>query len=60
MFDLFVATEAVQRKIGESLEPKRPTRRRPERERPRRDRVRSSSASALRGLAERLEPSPGR
>ena len=60
MFDLFVASEAVRRKIGESLEPERPTRRRPRRERPRRETVRSSSAAALRNLAERLEPSPGR
>jgi len=60
MFDLFVATEAVQRKMGKSLEPQRPKRRRPERERPRRDTVRVSSAAALRSLAERLEPSPGR
>jgi hypothetical protein len=60
MFDLFVASEAVQRKIGESLEPKRPTRRKPQRERPRRETVRSSSAAALRSLAERLEPSPSR
>ena len=60
MFELFVATEAVQRKVTGSLEPKRPAPRAPRRERPRRDAVRSTSAAALRSLAERLEPSPSR
>jgi hypothetical protein len=61
MFELFVGSEAVQRKVGSSLEPKgRPPARRPTRERPRRDAVRSGSAAALRSLAERLEPSPSR
>jgi hypothetical protein len=60
MFELFVGTETVQRKIADSLEPKRPAAREPERERPRRDAVRSTSAAALRSLAERLEPSPSR
>jgi len=60
MFDLFVASEAVRRKTAETFEPKRPAARTPERERPRRNAVRSSSAAALRSLAERLEPSPSR
>jgi hypothetical protein len=58
MFDLFVASEAVQRKIVGSFEPERPAARKPARERPRRNAVRASSAAALRSLAERLEPSP--
>jgi hypothetical protein len=60
MFELFVGSEAVQRKIAGSLEPARPATQRPERERPKRDAVRSTSAAALRSLAERLEPSPSR
>jgi hypothetical protein len=60
MFELLVGSEAVQRKVTDSLEPKRPVARKPERERPRRDAVRSTSAAALRSLAERLEPSPSR
>jgi hypothetical protein len=60
MFELFVGAEAVQRKVAGSLEPRRPATREPRRERPRRDAVRSTSAAALRSLAERLEPSPSR
>jgi hypothetical protein len=60
MFELFVASEAAQRKIAESVEPKRPATRKRAPERPRRDAVRSTSAAALRSLAERLEPSPSR
>jgi hypothetical protein len=60
MFELFIGSEAVQRKVAGALEPKRPAARRPIRERPRRNVVRSTSAAALRGLAERLEPSPSR
>jgi hypothetical protein len=60
MFELFVGSEAVQRKVVQSLEPKWPAAGKPERERPRRDAVRSTSAAALRSLAERLEPSPSR
>ena len=60
MFELFIGSEAVQRKTSGVLEPKSPAPRRPERERPRRDAVRSTSAAALRSLAERLEPSPSR
>lgn len=60
MFDLFIASEAVQRKIAGSLEPERPAARKPTCERPRRTAVRSSSAAVLRSMAERLEPSPSR
>ena len=56
MFELFLASDAARRKITDSLEPKRP--RAARRERPRRVAVRSSSAAALRTLADRLEPSP--
>jgi hypothetical protein len=60
MFELFVGSEAAQRKIADSFEPKRPAAPRPVSERPRRHAVRSTSAAALRSLAERLEPSPSR
>jgi hypothetical protein len=60
MFELFLGAEAVQRKVAGSLEPQRPTAREPKREQPRRNVVRSTSAAALRSLAERLEPSPSR
>jgi hypothetical protein len=61
MFELFVGAEAAHRKIAASFEPpRRAAPRPPDRERPRRDAVRSSSAAALRSLAERLEPSPSR
>ena len=58
MFELFVGSEAVQRKVAGSLEPKRLPAGKPER--PKREAVRSTSAAALRSLAERLEPSPSR
>ena len=48
MFELFVGSEAVQRKVAGSLEPKRLPAGKPERERPRREAVRSTSAAALR------------
>src|SRR6187551_3350788 len=57
MFELFVGSEAAQRKIADSFEPKRPAATTRRRERPRRPPVRSTSAAALRSLAERLEPS---
>ena len=60
MFELFVGSEAAKRKIAGSLEPKSPAAQRPVRKRPRRHPVRSTSAAALRSLAERLEPSPSR
>jgi len=55
MFELFVASDAARRKIREGFEPqpaKAPKRER----RRRRAAVRSTSAAALRGLADRLEP----
>ena len=60
MFELFIGSEAVQRKVADSFEPKRSAAPGPVRERPKRDAVRSTSAAALRSLAERLEPSPSR
>jgi hypothetical protein len=56
MLDLFVAGDLARREMAASLEAKPPTT--PKRDRPRRDGVRSTSAAALRSLAERLEPSP--
>jgi hypothetical protein len=56
MLDLLAVSEATRRKTREAVEPRREAP--PKRERPRRDAVRSSSAAALRTLAERLEPSP--
>ena len=60
MFELFVGSEAAKRKIAGSLETERPAAQRPVPERARRHAVRSTSAAALRSLAERLEPSPSR
>jgi hypothetical protein len=60
MFELFVGSEAAQRKVADTFEPKRPATPGPARERRRRHAVRSGSAAALRSLAERLEPSPSR
>lgn len=60
MFDLFIGSEAARRKVGASFAPTRPGTSQRERERPKRDAVRSTSAAALRSLAERLEPSPSR
>jgi hypothetical protein len=57
MFELFVGRDAVRRHVRESLEPKPPRPAEIERARPRRDHVRSTSAAALRSLADRLEPS---
>jgi hypothetical protein len=58
MFELFVASDAARRQIKDSLEPKSPRAAKTEQVRPRRVRVRSTSAAALRNLADRLEPSP--
>jgi hypothetical protein len=57
MFELFVGSDVVRRRVQSSLElsgaaPKA------ERARSRRNGVRSISAAMLRSLAERLEPSP--
>jgi len=64
MFELFVGSDAVRRRVGDPLKteghrvPAPPRRDR----RPRRPgaAVRTVSAAALRSLAERLEPSPSR
>jgi hypothetical protein len=58
MLDLLAATEAVQRKVQAPLEPKAPRTRAPKPVRRRRAVVRTTSAAALRGLADLLEPSP--
>jgi len=59
MLDLLVATDLVRRQSQESLAPKAPkpdARRRPPQTR--RPGIRSTSAAALRGLADLVEPSP--
>ena len=58
MFELFVASDVARRRIESSLAPARPQAPKAKLERPRRAAVRSSSAAALRSLADRLEPSP--
>jgi hypothetical protein len=57
MFELFVASDTARRQIQDSLEPKRTPAAKAKPEPPRRVRVRSRSATALRTLADRLEPS---
>ena len=57
MLDLLVASELARRGVASGFEPEKPARRK--REQPRRTVVRSTSASALRRLADRLEPSLG-
>ncbi len=58
MFELVVASDAARRHIRDSLEPTGPAMPKAKRVRRRRAAIRSTSASALRSLAERLEPSP--
>jgi hypothetical protein len=58
MLDLLVATDAVRRRTNESHAPKATPVKTRKPVRPRRAVVRSTSAAALRGLADRLEPSP--
>jgi len=55
MFELFVASDVARNKIRRGFEPEPAKRPKPERPR-RRTAVRSTSAAALRGLADRLEP----
>ena len=58
MLDLFVAAEVVRQKTRQSLEVDVPKGTRAEKLiRPRRGAFRSSSAAALRGLADLIEPS---
>jgi hypothetical protein len=58
MFELLVGSDAIRRQIKGSLEPAPRPAPKPELRRPKRSAVRSTSAAALRGLADRLEPSP--
>ena len=58
MLDLLVATDVVRRRMNEPHAPKAAPVKTRKAVRPRRAVVRSSSAAALRGLADRLEPSP--
>jgi hypothetical protein len=57
MFELFVASDTARQLIGNSLE-SNDTATQKTKKRKRRRGLRSVSAAALRGLAERLEPSP--
>ena len=57
MFDLFVAADLVRQKTRESLAAEVPTRPGRNRSRRRRNALRFGSAAALRGLADRIEPS---
>jgi hypothetical protein len=59
VLELFVATDTVRRQMKASLEPEKPKAPKAKPVRSRRRVVRSTSAAALRGLADRLEPSPG-
>jgi hypothetical protein len=58
MLDLLVTTDLIRRRMHESLSPKATRAETPKAVRPKRTVLRSSSAAALRGLADRLEPSP--
>jgi hypothetical protein len=58
MLDLLVATDEVRRRTTEAHAPKAAPVKTRKAVRPRRAVVRSTSAAALRGLADRLEPSP--
>ncbi len=58
MLDLLVATDLVRKQTQRSLAPKASRIDPPKAVRPQRAGLRSLSATALRGLADRLEPSP--
>jgi hypothetical protein len=58
MLDLFVASDLVRRQTQQSLAPKAPRVEPRKAVHPQRAGLRSLSAAALRGLANRLEPSP--
>ena len=59
MFELFVASDTARRLIGNSVELNDSAAQQTKKQkRVRRRGLRSVSATALRGLAERLEPSP--
>jgi hypothetical protein len=57
MLDLFIAADLVRQQTKKSLATEVPTKPPRKRDRPRRGAVRSTSAAALRGLAELIEPS---
>jgi len=57
MLDLFVAADLVRQKTSDSLAAEVTTKRPRTRDNHRRGALRSSSAAALRGLADRIEPS---
>jgi hypothetical protein len=57
MLDLFVAADLVREKTSESLATEPTPKRARRREQPRRGALRFRSAAALRGLADRIEPS---
>ena len=59
MFELLVGSDLVRRQTKQSLEPASRPAAKPEPRRTKRVAVRSTSAAALRSLADRLEPSPG-
>ena len=58
MLDLLVATDVIRRRAQDSHLPKPAQVETPKAARPKRAVLRSTSAAALRGLADRLEPSP--
>ncbi len=58
MFELLVASDEVRRRISDSLEPGRRPGQMPQPKRRRNRAIRIASATALRSLANRLEPSP--
>jgi hypothetical protein len=60
MFELLAGSDAVRRQVKATLEPSRPRpiAQKPERRPRKRVSVRSTSAAALRSLADRVEPSP--
>jgi len=58
MLEFLAVSDAVRRRTAEAVEPKRLLPVKPNHPSPKRAAVRSTSAAALRRLAERLEPSP--
>jgi len=58
MLEFLAVSDAVRRRTAEAVEPKRQFPVKPKPSAPKRAAVRSTSAAALRRLAERLEPSP--
>lgn len=58
MLELLVVSDGIRRKMTASLQSQPAAPAKPVRERSRGEAVRSTSAEALRRLAERLEPSP--